>query len=220
VKIHGREVQVMEAPQDYWGWVAEGRYDFEWKVYDKWLKAEHTFIDLGAWVGAHSLYASGTVKTLVCVDPDPVARGILADNLALLDPRPTVHVYPDAVSNEAGAIEMGSPCLGASTTRKAFPMGFPGEAPQPADTFTCSKIALRDLAKPFPDPLFIKMDIEGMEEEVFLDFEFFKERKPILYVELHPFWWADLAKTRKDFMRICELYGHVENIQTETLLLA
>src|SRR5438445_659097 len=86
MKIHGREVQVMEAPQDYWGWVAEGRYDFEWKVYDRWLKPEHTFVDLGAWVGAHSLYAAGTAKTLVCVEPDPVARGILTDNLALLNP--------------------------------------------------------------------------------------------------------------------------------------
>jgi len=63
VRIHGREVSVVEAPQDYWRWVAEGRYDSEWAVYDRWLKPEHTFIDLGAWVGAHSLYAAGTVKT-------------------------------------------------------------------------------------------------------------------------------------------------------------
>ena len=206
VRIHGREVSVVEAPQDYWRWVAEGRYDSEWAVYDRWLKPEHTFIDLGAWVGAHSLYAAGTVKTVVCVEPDPVARGILMDNLALLNPRPATHVIPDAVSDEAGAIEMGSSCLGASTTRKAFPMGFPGEDPRSAETFTCSKVALRGLAKMFPDPLFIKMDIEGMEEEVLRDVEFFRERKPTVLVELHPFWWGDPLNTWQDFGAVKRLY--------------
>jgi len=64
-------------------------------------------------------------------------------------------------------------------------MGFPGEDPRSAETFTCSKVALRGLAKMFPDPLFIKMDIEGMEEEVLRDVEFFRERKPTVLVELH-----------------------------------
>lgn len=215
MKIHGHEFAVAEAPQDYWGWVAEGRYDFEWKVYDRWLKPEHTFLDLGAWVGAHSLYASQTAKAVIAVEPDPVALEILIQNLSGLEHRPTMRIIHDAVSDEAGEMTLGSGCLGASTTRKAYTKSLSSED---LVTFPSKKVTLRDVCP--EGPLFIKMDIEGMEEEVLRDLEFFRERKPILYVELHPFWWEDVDKTRKDFEAVAALYSHVERVQSETVLLA
>src|SRR6266403_969864 len=174
LRIHGREVQVMEAPQHYWGWVAEGRYDHEWVVYDNWLKPEHAFIDLGAWVGAHSLYAMAVAKAIVAVEPDPVAMAILIENLLVENLLGKASIMQSAVSDEAGEITLGSGCLGASTTRKHLAAG--GGIGGATETFISKKIALRKLAEEWPDPLFIKMDIEGMEEEVLRDVEFFLER--------------------------------------------
>jgi hypothetical protein len=54
VNIKGKVFEVASEPADYWGWITEGRYNREFEVYDRYLKPEHTFVDLGAWVGGHS----------------------------------------------------------------------------------------------------------------------------------------------------------------------
>ena len=58
VSINGKPFTVADEPADFWGWVTEGRYNAEWAILDRFVKPEHTFVDLGAWVGSHSLYAS------------------------------------------------------------------------------------------------------------------------------------------------------------------
>jgi 23S rRNA U2552 (ribose-2'-O)-methylase RlmE/FtsJ len=114
VIIRGKEFNVEEEPKDYWGWVANGSYDREWAVYDAYLKPEHTFVDLGAWVGSHSMYASTVAKKVIAVEPDPVASKIIVPNLAR---RSNCTVTHNAIGGESGQITLGSGFLGASTTR-------------------------------------------------------------------------------------------------------
>lgn len=203
VTIHKKAFQALSGPADYWGWIAEGRYDHEWRVYDQYLKPEHAFIDLGAWVGAHSMYASRSAKTVVSVEPDPVAFCILEANIGLLDLGPQTLLCRKAVGLE-GSITLGSGMLGASTTRVNLAAG--GGIGEATETFLASSVTLRKLAESFPDPLFIKIDVEGSEESIFKDLAFFSERKPILLVELHPFWWADPLQAWKDFDAVKSLY--------------
>lgn len=191
-------------PSDYWGWIAKGHYDSEWKVYDAYLKPEHTFIDLGAWVGAHSLYASRIAGHVLAIEPDPVAWEILLNNLNGCAPILRMAVGFD------GEVILGSGCLGASTTRKNLAAG--GGIGEAAETVTVRSISLRNLCADIPDPLFIKIDIEGMEEEVFKDWEFFHERKPAILVELHPWWWENEAETRENFKRVTNEYKTVQQV--------
>lgn len=72
VSIGGKEFNVADQPADFWGWVQKGNYDPEWKFLRDNLRPEHTFLDLGAWVGSHSLYASTIANRVVAVEPDPV----------------------------------------------------------------------------------------------------------------------------------------------------
>lgn len=204
VKIHGKEFQALPEPADYWGWIVEGRYDHEWKVYDAYLKPQHAFIDLGAWVGAHSMYASRTARSIHAVEPDPVAHEVLLKNLAPLDPRPETHLYRCALGKDAREVTLGSGMLGASTTRENLAAG--GGIGEATETFTVQSLSLFTLCLPIRDPLFIKIDIEGSEEEIFKDFRFFANRKPTMLVELHPFWWKDEKQTWKDFEAVRSLY--------------
>lgn len=214
VSIHGREFEVEEEPADYWKWIAQGAYDKEWQMYDKHLKPEHHFVDLGAWVGAHSLYAGKVAKSVLAVEPDPVACKILCKNIP-----DSADIFKVAVG-DSGRVTLGSGLLGASTTREN-PNAGRGIGPwEEGQTFEVESLPIQDVTRMTLDPLFIKIDIEGSEEKVLRDREFFKARRPVLYIELHPFWWKDEAQTRKDFDQVCQLYKTVEQVTAESYLLA
>lgn len=212
VTIGGKSFQVAPEPADYWGWITEGRYNHEWRVYDAYLKPEHTFIDLGAWVGGHSLYASLIAKRLISVEPDPVAYKILVENLSLLSPRPETSVISKAITGSEGEVTIGSGFLGASTTRLNLNAGGGIGAAVPEHTVQVCSTTLRKLLDEVDGPLFIKMDVEGAEEEILRDVDFFAERKPTLLVELHPFWWRDEQQAWKDFEAVRALYPHSKEV--------
>lgn len=218
VSIHGREFEVEDEPADYWKWIQEGRYDHEWQVYNRHLKPEHNFVDLGAWVGAHSLYAGKVAASVLAVEPDPVAFDILKKNIRAESGN--YEIAKLAVSDRLGYAILGSGFLGASTTREN-PNAGRGIGPwEDGQTFSAACMTIYALTHHIPDPLFIKMDIEGMEEKVLRDREFFKARRPILYLELHPFWWKDGGKTLRDLDQVCQLYKTVEQVTSESYLLA
>lgn len=200
VAIRNVEFEVAAEPADFWGWVAEGRYDREWKVMDEYLRPEHTFLDLGAWVGSHSLYASTIAKRVVAVEPDPVAHDILFCNS--LDEK--IEPWRFAISDHHGTITLGSGFLGSSTTRKNPNAGGGIGAWEPGHQFEVRCNTLRNFVKAakLEDPLFIKMDVEGSEEDILEDVEFFREHKPILHLETHPWWWKDGAATRERIEQI------------------
>lgn len=102
---------------------------------------------------------------------------------------------------------MGSGFLGASTTRTNPNAGGGIGAWEEGQSFKVFGISLRHFywSRTLRDPLFIKMDVEGSEEEILQDVDFFAEHKPILYLETHPWWWKDEQATRKNI----DLIGQV-----------
>lgn len=161
---------------------------------DAYLTPDHTFLDLGAWIGSHSLYASQIAKMVIAVEPDPIAASILKKNVPA-----GVEVLNCAIVGSKGIVTLGSGLLGASTTR-VNPNAGGGIGPwADGQTFSTWGTTLRRLVEKLElkDPLFIKMDVEGSEEGILDDVEFFAEHKPVLFLEKHPWWWSDEAKTLK-----------------------
>jgi FkbM family methyltransferase len=215
VSINGKPFDVANEPADFWGWVQNGNYNREWQTLDKYLKPEHTFVDLGAWVGSHSLYASKITKNVISVEPDPVAFDILEYNLKAngLDP-----AHRLAITDYEGAIELGSGFLGASTTRANRNAGGNIGAWEPGHQFTIPCITIRKFAAHITGPLFIKIDVEGSEEQIIKDYEFFREFRPVVYLSLHPFWWRNPDETWKDLDRLIALYPHTAKAHQELIL--
>lgn len=209
VSIDDKQFEVAAEPADFWRWVTEGRYNAEWAILKALLRPEHTFIDLGAWVGSHSLYASTIVKHTYAVEPDPVAFKILEQNVKGLP----INICQAAITGHKGTVTLGSGLLGASTTREN-PLGGGGiGAWEPGQEFEIECATLREFVRDIPEPYFIKMDVEGAEEEILKDVDFFAEHKPTVYLECHPFWWKNEPATWERIRKIGKLYKHTLNLQ-------
>jgi len=216
VKINGKPFTVADEPADFWGWVERGNYNPEWARLDDFLKPEHTFLDLGAWVGSHSLYASRVASHIVSVEPDPVAFTILEQNLKL-NGLPEPHRL--AIAGKEGVITLGSGFLGASTTRVNPREGGGIGAWEPGHQFDIPCTTLRQFVarEQLTGPLFIKIDVEGSEEDIIRDFEFFEEYRPVVYLSLHPFWWRS-QETWKQLDKLSSLYSQVIKAHQEIVL--
>jgi FkbM family methyltransferase len=78
------EVGDDDAYRRFWDW-----YELEdWEpetvaAFDRCLRPETRYVDLGAWIGTTVLLAATRVARVVCAEPDPLAYAVLAENLAL-----------------------------------------------------------------------------------------------------------------------------------------
>jgi FkbM family methyltransferase len=218
MKVLQKDLNPISWPADYCLWLQEGRYDREFEQYDKYLKPDHTFVDLGAWVGAHSLYAATIAKAVISVEPDPVAFDILSQNIGPGGHTEGTIVY-NAISDKAGTLKLGSGFLGASTTRANPAAGNRIGAWEEGQTCEVQCITLRELIQDLADPLFIKIDIEGSEEDILKDADLFRERKPTVLLELHPWWWKDEKQANKDLAKVKALYRSPVEIFENTWIL-
>jgi FkbM family methyltransferase len=180
VNIHGFNFSVEPEPSDYWNWIEEGVYRADFATIDRFAVPDVTCIDIGAWVGADTLYASKLFKHVYAVEPDPVAFQILARNWYAND-HDNVTLREQAIMGHSGTTAMGGSILGSSCTRATC-----GD-----NSITVPCTTLRDFCKDIPGPLFIKMDTEGAEAQILKDWEFFAERKPDLMLSTHLCWWKE-----------------------------
>jgi FkbM family methyltransferase len=219
VSIDNKEFEVAAEPADFWRWVMQGRYDAEWAILKALLRPEHTFIDLGAWVGSHSLYASTIAHHhTYAVEPDPVAFEILKQNALGLP----ISICQGAITGHKGTVTLGSGFLGASTTRENPLAGGGIGAWEPGQQFEVLCTTLREFVADMPTgdftrTFFIKMDVEGAEEEILKDVEFFEEHKPTVYLECHPFWWKNEPATWERIRKIGKLYERTLNLQMKPM---
>ncbi len=180
VNIHGSKFSVCDEPSDYWNWIEQGHYRDDFSTLEKFASQQVTCIDAGAWVGAHTLFASRVFKHVYAIEPDPVALEILKRNLEA-NHLGNVTLFEGALSGHVGEIQIGGTLLGCSCTRTSCEMN--------AVKVPCT--TLREFAKDIPDPLFIKMDVEGEEAKILTDTAFFAERKPDLMLSTHLEWWME-----------------------------
>lgn len=160
---------------------------------------------------------------MIAVEPDPVAFEILKRNMEL-NSFGDVELYPQAIADTNGEIVVGSGYLGASTTRinRAAWNGIGPWVEQYTVKVPCSTlgnfIARRHAVG---DPLFIKMDVEGAEEQIISSsFEWIAAHKPVLFVELHPGWWKEPEAFQQKLYELGKVYGKARSINQRTLLFA
>lgn len=196
VAIHGQEFTVDDHPdnKEFWGWVNGSRWEtHSFVLLDKYLSPEHTFVDVGAWIGPLSMYAGRVAKRTVAIEPDPVAFARLTENCL-----PPIELHRLAIMNSRGRVKLGSGYLGASTTRMNPHAGGGIGAWEPGQEFEIECMPLREfIAEQNIENPFIKIDVEGAEEEILKDETLFQELNAPLFISLHPFWWRAPETTWK-----------------------
>lgn len=202
VSIHGKPFTVAADPQDFWGWIDTGIWEpGTFAIFDHYLTPETNFIDVGAWIGPTALYASRLARHVWALEPDPVAWEILKSNLALNPDITNVECFNEAIMDREGTVRMGAAGLGCSVTRLSC---HENEIEVPCTTLSAFIAKHR-----IPDPLFIKMDVEGAEALILKDLAFFQERKPDLYVSTHRMWWAENNWNADEAMEVIRKVGRL-----------
>jgi FkbM family methyltransferase len=209
VSIRGQKFQVAKEPADFWGWVDNDRWEpYLFTFLEKVLTPETTLIDIGAWVGPASLYASRLCKQVHAFEPDPIAYEILQTNLEANGIK-NVRTFPLAIMGHIGNVSLGAAGLGCSVSRTSC---IENSFSAPCVTLT-NFVTVHNIK----EPVVIKIDVEGAEDRLLQDpvFTTPQDYKPTIIVSLHPAWWAEAGKnvdgTRAAIMKIANRYKYQYN---------
>lgn len=154
-----------------------------------------TFFDVGACLGYYSLLAAGLVGPKGAVhsfEPNPMLIELLRGNLG---GKPNVRVVNKAVSGASGTVKFHVaplPFIGTSSIRSDW-------QPRKTELVAAEATSLDDYCRSagaFPDV--IKLDVEGVEDEVIKGAEaLLREKSPVLILEVFtPLIESDRASLR------------------------
>lgn len=163
--IAGHALRVADAQPTFWRKVEAGAWEPETLAAIRTLLASPAagtpfFLDIGAWIGATSLFAAAEGARVLSLEADPAALEQMQANLAVNpDLAGRIEVIPKALAAQTGTLRMGA-------RRK------PGDsmsslllADASARTWEVAPIAPAELAHRLPKnvSVLVKLDIEGGE---------------------------------------------------------
>lgn len=159
----------------YAGWEA-GTFD----VFQHFVK-DQVVLDIGAWIGPTALWAGHVAKRVVALEPTSAAFGEFSANLAanpeLKDKVVAVNAALDSQDRIASMSNSGN-----SMDRIAL-----------IDVRAVSIATVLHEHPELEKTSFVKIDTEGYERIIVPALEgFFKEKKPVAYVSLHPMFISHL----------------------------
>ncbi len=184
----------------YWLDMEQGKWEpWTFRMFDKLLKRDVTYIDLGAWIGMTVLYASKLCDKCYAFEPDPSAYEVLCRNIAA-NKVENVKAFNEAVFTHDGTLSVGNEYaqMGNAVTR----VGETRNAIQ-VPCVTLDHLVERE---GISGPIFIKMDVEGAEEYILEQTGFFERHKPILYISVHDFWFKDREKGMETIKKVGRMY--------------
>jgi FkbM family methyltransferase len=192
----GRRFQVILSKNNgFWNSYLSGsweRHTFE--VFDRFLTADATYLDIGAWIGPTLLYAAQVAKAAFGFEPDPVAFGELSLNVRANQGETwasKVTILNKAIANSSGRMALGSRGSGGDSESSFL---FAGEA----TSWQVETVSLADFIRErgISGRMFIKMDIEGGEYDLMPALSPVLRAQDLdLYLSLHPsFLQAHLRK--------------------------
>jgi len=201
---------------NFWAQLQVGVWEPEtFKIFDVFLDKNHSYIDIGSWIGPTVLYGSQIAKFCYAIEPDPVAFKYLKNNVeinntfcsqiklsnqCITDFSGTTHLTP---KDKKGGDSMSSMMFEKlSTSWEVYGITF--------DEFV--------LENSIDDCNFIKMDIEGGEFLVLPTMnEFIEKEKPTIHLSLHPALIENPEGSLKKIHEIISQYDFVYDNQFKIL---
>jgi FkbM family methyltransferase len=183
---NGHTWRVRNEDAAFWDRVEQGHWEpMTFSVFDRFLDAKHSYIDVGAWIGPTVLYGASLARHCYALEPDPVAFRKLRENVALnpsIQPRITLSEKCLTVTCDPVTLWNKTSLTGGDSRSSLL---FAGSKVQwEAQGITLERF-LSDNA--IGDCSFIKMDIEGGEFDLLPAIaSYLADQRPTLYLSLHP----------------------------------
>ena len=169
----------------FWAQLQVGVWEPEtFKIFDIFLDKNHSYIDLGAWIGPTVLYGCQNAKFCYAVEPDPVAFKYLKKNIDLNHQlHSSIKLSNQCITDFSGTTYLTTRSKegGDSTSSIIFEKS--------ATAWKVKGITFHQfiLDNSIRDCNFVKMDIEGGEFLVLPTMqEFLEKEKPTIHLSLHP----------------------------------
>ena len=176
------------------------------KILEKFLDSNHSFIDIGAFIGPTTLYGAFIAKKVYAIEPDPIAFNELKKNVLLN------HVLKEK-------IELHQICIHICSDQVKFGSMLNGGDSMSSILFKDSKtswvvegITFEDfiIKNNIKDCNFIKMDIEGGEAIILPSMKNYLEiNKPILFLSIHPCFFDDPLNDINKIIDVLKIYKNV-----------
>lgn len=157
--------------------------------------------DIGAFHGLITLFLSQRCAQVVCYEPMPEHRSIIARNLRL-NGITNVTVRPYAVSDSAGVASLAVDWLmpGGATADELISAQIAKPKRIEVQTVTLDQ----EIVGGLPQPDFVKIDVEGLETAVLRGASETLKGKPALLIELHG---ATIEHKQKNADAVLQLLG-------------
>jgi FkbM family methyltransferase len=205
--INIRGQQIAYNTQDlFYQQVQSGIWEgFTFDTIDRFFKPGGVFIDIGAWNGIFSVYASAKGATSIACEPDPAAFDLAKNSLKLNNSNSILTRF--AISDEIGLAQFNNMSPGWGNSESSLvDRGVMGA------TMEVSATTLEHFIKTclveISDVFLIKMDIEGGEIDVLKQSKaYITQRKPNFHISFHPAW----IKSYDDVMYLFDLYNVVSD---------
>ena len=185
ITVRGKQFDVLPAShQVFWEQLAAGTWEPEtFAIFERFLSPEHSYIDIGAWIGPTLLYGCQLAKAAYALEPDPLAYGELEKNVALNGDRASnVSLFNACIAIHTGEAALGSRGAGGDSTSSLL-------FAKKKTHWTVKALTFADFVRQnsISDCNFIKMDIEGGEYRILpLMSEYLVAKRPTLHLSLHP----------------------------------
>jgi FkbM family methyltransferase len=183
--LRGRPLRVDAAGHaDFWGEVSAGRWEpATFAIFERFLKPEHTYLDIGCWIGPTLLYGCQIAHRVYALEPDPLAFAELQRNIELNRPlTDNVQLANLCIATRSGEVAFGSRGAGGDSTSSLL-------FARKKTHWTVRALTFDDFLAQFEvrDVNFIKMDIEGGEYAIIPTMApWLRRHRPTLHLSLHP----------------------------------
>ena len=179
----------------FWAGVREvnGWQPDAFDVFDKYIKRGDVFLDIGAWNGVCSIYASLLGAKCYAVEPDMTAFEELKENIEIN--KSNCEIRNVSISNVTGSGYLSNHTKVFGNSMSSLINRHDSDIGYLVPTYTLEDFIISGNIT----PTFIKMDIEASEILVIpSSANILKKLNCPLYLELHPFWFPDLEKNMND----------------------
>jgi FkbM family methyltransferase len=180
-------------------------------IFDKYCSKEHSYLDIGAWVGPTVLYGANLSKKCYAFEPDPTAFNFLKRNVLLNPNLNNIEIYPTAIAPHTGIIDFGSNTnMGDSMSSILW-----SKNSTPVDCITLEDFIVKNNIQ---DCNFIKMDIEGGEFSTLPSCrDILQKIKPTLYLSLHTPWFSNKKLFLETIVNSISFYKKIYTIDGKQL---
>jgi FkbM family methyltransferase len=177
-----------------------------YKIFDRFLDPNYSYIDIGAFIGSTVLYGAYHAKKVYAIEPDPIAFKELQKNVSL-NPmlQGKIEIHQNCLSNRSEKVKFGSMSMGGDSMSSLL-------FANSKTTWFVDGITFHEFVRKnnITDCNFIKMDIEGGEILVLPSMKKYLEKeKPTLYLSMHPHFFKDSKNNTKKIIDVLRIYKNI-----------